>query len=192
MQLGKALVGALIGGALGIGLLIAAHTFFQMDGWWLAILVALLVGLGVRLMVATKGHASYVRGALTGVVALAAFVLGMQLVAQVAISRANAERTKAPVAVAEETAEKTDATDATATGKVAEERPVMERPAIDPGAMRRAPAPRAANTMDFIWLAVAALLAYELGRGTGMPAPATTTPEGEPVAPPEGTAPTAP
>ena len=33
---------------------------------WLAIPVAMLTGLGVRMMVNTSGHASYVRSALTG------------------------------------------------------------------------------------------------------------------------------
>ena len=57
MQLGKALVGAVIGGAIGIGLLVAAYFLFRTEHTGLAILVAVCVGLGVRAMAATKGHA---------------------------------------------------------------------------------------------------------------------------------------
>src|ERR1043166_9337125 len=69
MQFGKTLVGAIIGGALGIGLLILVYLQFGIDKMWMAIPVAVLTGLGVRMVVATSGHASYLRGAITKAVA---------------------------------------------------------------------------------------------------------------------------
>ncbi len=62
MQFGKTLVGAIIGAAIGVGLLLAAGLLFGWDGFWLAIPFAIVTGLGVRLFAATKGHASYARG----------------------------------------------------------------------------------------------------------------------------------
>ena len=53
MQLGKSLVGAIIGAAVGIAVLVGVHMLTGWDKAWLAILVAILTGLGVRMMVAT-------------------------------------------------------------------------------------------------------------------------------------------
>ena len=46
MQFGKTLVGAIIGAALGIGLLIAVYLLFGIDKMWMAIPVAIVDGLG--------------------------------------------------------------------------------------------------------------------------------------------------
>ena len=166
MQLGKALIGAIIGAALGIGLLIAVYLLFQIDHVALAIAVALLTGLGVRTLVSTSGHASYTRGALTGVLALAACVGGWLLVAEVAKARAAAAPKRSVIA-----APKTDDKEAGDTGAPAGDAPVVEqaRP-VDRGpsgaAMPKAATP-GQNPLDYVWLAIAALVAYELGRGTG-------------------------
>lgn len=174
MQLGKALVGAVIGGALGIGLLVAIHMFTGLDQYWLAIPVALLTGLGVRLMVATKGHASYFRGAVTCVLALAAFLVGTQLFAKVAIRQANADRAPAPIVRAEKAGDATDDAGEAAVMDAVETAPLMERPGAG-GVANRKVAVRRDSPMDYIWLAVAGLLAYELGRGTTAAAPATAS-----------------
>ena len=62
MQFGKTLVGAIIGAVLGIGLLIAVYLLAGIDKMWMAIPVAILTGIGVRMVAATSGHASYLRG----------------------------------------------------------------------------------------------------------------------------------
>ena len=72
MQFGKTLVGAIIGAVLGIGLLIAVYLLAGIDKMWMAIPVAILTGIGVRMVAATSGHASYLRGAITVVLAMAA------------------------------------------------------------------------------------------------------------------------
>jgi hypothetical protein len=91
MQLGKSLLGALIGAALGIGLLVLINSLTAWDKYWLAIPVALLTGLGVRWVANTCGHPSYVRGVLTGVISILAFMAGQYVVAEVATRRSQAK-----------------------------------------------------------------------------------------------------
>ena len=62
MQLGKSLLGAVIGSAVGVGLILAIYYSFALDHTGLAILMAICAGLGVRALVNTKSHASYLRG----------------------------------------------------------------------------------------------------------------------------------
>ena len=165
MQLGKALVGAIVGAVLGVGVLVAVYLIFGMDAVWLAVIVAALTGLGVRTLVSTSGHASYARGALTGVLALGAYVGGWYLVAELAQARAAAAPKRAPIAVAEQPADTDeDAEPAGEVPPVEVPRPVERAPSG--AAMPKAVAP-GQNPMDYIWLGIAALVAYELGRGTG-------------------------
>lgn len=167
MQLGKSLVGGIIGAALGVGLLVAIYLLFGLDHVWLAVPVAILTGLGVRTMVSTSGHASYARGAVTGLLALAAYVGGWYLVADLATRRAKAAPKPPTPNVA--AADNADDADETADGPAIEAPPVQVRApvAANPSgaATRRAVAP-GQNPMDYIWLGIAALVAYELGRGT--------------------------
>ena len=95
MQFGKALVGGIIGAAVGIGLLFVVIRFS--DRFWLAIPFAIITGLGVRMAVSTAGHASYVRGALTAMLALAAYIGGLTVVTHVTSARANAPAAKPAV-----------------------------------------------------------------------------------------------
>src|SRR5215216_3841827 len=105
MQLGKTLVGAIIGAALGIGLLIAVYLAFGIDKMWMAIPVALLTGLGVRMVAATSGHASYLRGAITVLLALGAYLGGLAITKAVANYRAeSASKPSAPRAAEEPSA----------------------------------------------------------------------------------------
>jgi hypothetical protein len=179
MQLGKALVGAIIGAAIGIAVLIAVQHYGQTDKTWLAIVVALLTGLGVRAMVSTTGHASYVRGALTGVLALAAYYGGTELYSALATRGILAKKLQAPPIAAPETEE---GTKAEVDGvEVPIEPAATEQPAVPPpnrDALLQRPAMQQFSTWDFVWLSIAALLAYELGRGSALAAPK------QPVVPP--------
>src|SRR3954468_387163 len=111
MQFGKTLVGAIIGAALGIGLLIAVYLQFGIDKMYMAIPVALLTGLGVRMMVAGTGQASYLRGAITVLIALGAYLGGLQIATAFAHKRAS-DLSKGTVARAdtEQPADETSAT----------------------------------------------------------------------------------
>ena len=181
MQFGKTLVGAIIGAALGIGLLIAVYLLFGIDKMWMAIPVAVLTGLGVRMVVATSGHASYLRGAITVLLAMGAYLGGLAVTRAVANYRADTvSKANPPRAAAEEPGEPGDAKD----------EPVAEAPAVvappsapaNTDAVQRRPAmPNQFSTWDFISLAVAALVAYELGRGTGVPREELAAAPGEPV-----------
>ena len=112
MQLGKTIVGAIIGAAVGIGMLVAVYVAMGIDRFWLAIPFAIITGLGVRMLVSTAGHPSYARGVLTMLLALAAYVAGWMIVAKVATARATREPAK-PIVRVEDTAE-TDATESDA------------------------------------------------------------------------------
>ena len=179
MQLGKALVGAIIGAAVGIAVLIAVQHYGGTDKTWLAIVVAILVGLGVRAMVSTSGHPSYLRGALTGLLALAAYYGGTQIYSELAQKGILAKKLQAPPPIAADDTEG-DKTDAEADGvevpiePVAEQRPVaVNRDPMAPKGLVQPGSP-----WDYVWLTLAALIAYELGRGTAPAAPR------EPVVPP--------
>jgi hypothetical protein len=188
MQLGKALVGAIIGAALGIGLLVAVFLLFQLDAVWLSIPVALLTGLGVRMLVSTSGHASYARGALTGLLALAAYLGGWFVVKEVAQASANAPAKRPPPATQQADDEADENSDEPAEAST----PPLVQPIVrDPrggAALRKAPQP-GQSTMDYIWLAIAGLVAYELGRGSGPKPIESTEPAPEEV--PQGTHPDA-
>jgi hypothetical protein len=192
MHFKSALLGAVVGGAVGIGVLIAAYFLFGADHMALAVVVAILTGLGVRMCVATKGHASYARGALTALLALIAFMGGKFLVAEIAsrqatVSVVSAPKNPAPPPQAMDAREPDQ--DAESTDNSAAIAEQMQR---DPALAGRAPAfgevprgPRlndSLSTGDFLWLFAAALIAYELGRGSGMAPPAVAaTPEPTPT-----------
>jgi hypothetical protein len=186
MQLGKSLGGALIGGAIGIALLVGIHMLTRWDKAWLAILVASSTGMGVRWAASTRGHASYVRGALTAVVAILAFLAWYPIMAQITVRGAAAQPLAANRVVPEAAQEKT--ADADQPAEPPEETPrAAERPVADPDALPR-PRTQTFSTWDFLWLCIAGLIAYELGRGTAAAAPAAETAGSPDDGPPPATA----
>jgi hypothetical protein len=175
MQLGRTFIGAIIGAAIGITLLVGAHMAFEFDSVWLALPVAILTGLGVRMMVATGGHASYLRGALTCILALGAYLGGCDVVARMAQNQASsagqATRIERPAddaakataedgEVADEDAEAEEAPAAKAVSEPPSSRPSTSM-AIQQGGLQKG-----FSALDFIVLSCSALIAYELGRGT--------------------------
>ncbi len=170
MELKNSLVGAVVGAVIGIGLLIAAYFLFGIEHTGFAIVTAILVGLGVRWKVATKGHVSYVRGALTAVLAIASFVGGKFLVAEIASlqatkSMAQFHKAEAPPLTAD--ANDTDTSSGDAAEEVETFLPDQSGPSIG-GALRTRRPNQSYPIIDVICLSVAALIAYELGRGSGM------------------------
>jgi hypothetical protein len=145
-------------------------------------MVALLTGLGVRSMVSTHGHASYLRGALTALLALAAYAGGTSLYAEVAKNFAGA--TKAPVSlpVAAPAEEETVAEEGAEEAPV---EPVVEPPVVAPrgGMINKPQLQQQSSLWDFAWLTIAALLAYELGRGSS----AAVVQQQEIIPPPDAT-----
>jgi len=181
MQLGKTLVGAIIGGALGIAALIAVQHFTGFDKAWLAILVAVLTGLGVRAMVSTQGHASYLRGAITAILVLAAYWGATEIYSQLVTRGILAKRLviERPAAAAdnEDAADQPADGDADAVAVEAEveRRELFARPDAAPGEWpRKMPG---ASPWDYVAMIIAALVGYELGRGSS--AAKTSPPEPE-------------
>lgn len=167
MQFGKTLVGAIIGAALGIGLLIAVYLAFGIDKMWMAIPVALLTGLGVRMVAATSGRASYLRGAITVLLAMGAYLGGLAVTKAVANHRSQTVPKQNPARVASEEPGDPGQTKAEEPAANAPPADLPTAPAKTDSAARRPSMPQPINTWDFLSLAVAALVAYELGRGTG-------------------------
>jgi hypothetical protein len=191
MQLGKSLVAALVGGAVGIAALIGIHMATGWDKAWLAILVAFITGLAVRWAVDTRGHASYARGALTALIAILAFLAWYPIQAQLTVRGNVAKPIIGDPAAAETTAadadtdaateppateDASDASEAADTestpAEAAAAQPAGDSLAIARGAMPR-PRSQQFSTWDFVWLCIAGLVAYELGRGTAAASPAT-------------------
>ncbi len=179
MQLGKSLVGAVVGGVIGVGLVVALYNFFAIDNAWLAVLVAVCAGLGVRASVVTKGHASYLRGALTCVLAIGAFAASKFLIAGLASHGmlSDVRPVKRMIAKSEEPGGASE--EASATSNVVEAPQIEQRPNAPVATAGKSRSPQPFSTWDFIWISIAALVAYELGRGsevTHVPAPADIPP----------------
>jgi hypothetical protein len=175
MQFGKSLLGAILGAVVGTAFLFAIYRFS--DGFWSAIPFAIIMGLGVRMVATTAGHASYARGALTMILALAAYIGGLSLVAKVANATANAPLKKSAAATAAMSGDKAgeDAKD----GESKESAPAPEmqpQTTQGPSAGSRFAASQQFSPWNFIWLAVAALVAYEMGRGSDATVAHTTEP----------------
>jgi hypothetical protein len=117
-------------------------------------------------MVSTKGHPSYARGAMTGILAILAFMAGNYLVAEVA-TRRTAKAAAAPVVVNRTDDADDEADEAAGPADVAVEPVRMEEPTSRGGAGMRNARPQQSSPWDYFWLGIAALIAYELGRGTG-------------------------
>jgi hypothetical protein len=213
MQLGKTLVGAVIGGLVGAAVCVAITKFTGWDKMWLAILVALLTGIGVRMLVDTRGHASYARGALTAILAVAAYFLSFwastlittkgaaarEINAQAGVRQAAdrpaadddvaADDVAADDAAANDAADGEDADDA-AKGEAADAADGDSEDADDAAADNAEPAapanteeerqplaasiprpqrPQERSPWEYLALAIAALVAYQLGRGSEGP-----------------------
>jgi hypothetical protein len=178
MQLGKTLVGAVIGGLVGAAVCVAITKFTGWDKMWLAILVALLTGIGVRLLVDTRGHASYARGALTATLAVAAYFLSFwastlittQGAAAREINARAGERQPADGEAADAADGDTEDADDEAADDDAPAAPAATRQRPDQAAgLVRNQRPPERSPWEYIALGVAALIAYQLGRGSEGP-----------------------
>jgi hypothetical protein len=190
MQLGRAIVGAIIGAAIGIALMVVLYLSpLKLETVFLALLVAVLTGFGVRMMVATRGHASYLRGAVTAALALGAYLLGWYIVAgyakQTAAKAAEASRIGQMVDAGDQADDEADEADAGEAENPAESpksatTPVRPQPLAGSG--NKTNVQTDATPLEIIVLCVSALVAYELGRGT---APKAAMATGESAPPPE-------
>ncbi|RIK72324.1 MAG: hypothetical protein DCC67_19430 [Planctomycetota bacterium] len=179
------LVGALIGAAVGVGLHLLIETGIAgtrpYEAIWFAMVIGLITGFGVRL--ANKGHMgrSYARGAISGFVALGAIVLSTFLISTVMAKRDALAKSRPAAAAAQADAGKAAPTEGDAAAADAAPTP-MEAAAGDRGGVAGVigrPNDKL-NPWQFIFMAVGAFIAYELGRGVEHRRPAATA-ESEPV-----------
>jgi hypothetical protein len=189
MGLGPTLLGGIVGAAVGVGL----HTLLEtgmlgkpIEASWFAIVIGLLTGLGVRQANRTHMERSYLRGALSGLIALAAIYGSTMVIAEVMKKRDQAMAPKPAAAVADADEASDDATEGDEAATAEAETPAADadrtmNPALAGGVVGN---PRAGdlNPWQFVFMALGALVAYEFGRGAGAPKPAepvdTTPPEG--------------
>ncbi|MBL9165766.1 MAG: hypothetical protein JNL18_23785 [Planctomycetaceae bacterium] len=187
MGVGPTLLGGTVGAAVGVAL----HTVLEtgmlgkpIEASWFAIVIGLLTGLGVRQANRTHMERSYLRGAISGIIALAAIYGSTVVIAEVMKKRDQAMKTK-PAAAAPanaNAASEADESDAAET-------PAVEPPATNGEDRTMNPAfaggvvgnPRAGdlNPWQFVFMALGALVAYEFGRGAGaqkMAEPTDATP----------------
>lgn len=162
MQAMRTLMGAVVGCALGALAVIAfglCPDESVNNAMWPVAVVGLIAGLSMRL-VASDGRVNYLRGALAALVALVAFMGGE--FSKGAITKRQAPKApEAAISIQEDSAEADSEGGAEGSMDTVmlplEELPVVSREQLT--------APRSAETTDIIWMAVGALVAYQLGKG---------------------------
>jgi hypothetical protein len=187
--LGPAVLGGVVGAAVGVGLHTVLETGMlgtRVEAPWFAVVIGILTGLGVRMANRHHMERSYARGAISGLIALAAIVASSFAVKEVMSRREGQPKTGLPeVAKADAVADEADDADADATEELAAEaeRPAArtERPAGMVGAPKGGPSDL--NPWQFVFMAVGGLVAYELGRGIDHSKRAEPVVEGEPGEP---------
>lgn len=174
-----AVVGAILGGLVGVALFMLIEVGLEHQAQWFAVANGLLVGLGVRKMdPSVKFQASYLRGAMAALVALAAILGGSFGASSLALRQA-AQNSK-PVerlAGADQGGDAADAGDdeeGDSAGAAEEAAPEESPTIVSPGDRVNARRPNADDfsPFQFAMIAVGVFLAYEMARGAGTGAPA--------------------
>ena len=174
MGIGPTLLGGIVGAAVGVALHTALETGMlgkPVEASWFAIIIGLLTGLGVRQANRTHMERSYLRGAISGIIALAAIYCSTLVIAEVMKKRDQAIASK-PAATAdgaEESADETQDEAATAEAETpTEENDRSINPAFAGGVVGN-PRAGAWSPWQFVFMALGTLVAYEFGRGAGTP-----------------------
>lgn len=169
--LGPAVLGGIIGAAVGVGLNVVLEGAFlgrRIEASWFPVVIGVLTGLGVRLANRHHMNRSYARGAVSALIALAAIVASSFAVKEVMARRetqAKAAPAAAPKADAEAAEQEDDAAEADAAAEAPEPTPDREAAGGPVGVIGQ---PKGANDISpwqFVFMALGALVAYELGRG---------------------------
>lgn len=186
MGVGPTLLGGIVGAAVGVGLHLVLETGMlgkPIEASWFAIVIGLLTGLGVRQANRTHMERSYLRGAISAAIALAAILCSTLLIAEVLKKRDAAALMKPTAATAEPaTGDDDEASDDASAGEAAAEVTPDEQalnPALTGNAVKGGRG--AFNPWQFVFMALGALVAYEFGRGGGpkpVEAPSDVPPEG--------------
>lgn len=185
--MGQTIVGGIIGALVGLAANIGLELVTGSEMTWFPVVVGLLTGLGVRQLnsAAAMHHASYLRGAIAGLIALAAIagapaVKGMVMKRGLDSDVAKPELKESDEAADEETA------DEGADDAEVEEQEVPDRTPRTGGRPEAAKGPLVPGEPDVwqaVFMALGTFVAYEFARGSGG-APASA-PAGEGEAPSE-------
>lgn len=184
----KVLISGIIGAAVATAAWLALEHFTLKEFGWLACLVGFVTGLAIHSAAGAHARASFGRGALAVILTLAACVGGRLLYVKVMESvRADLNEQMAQVAEPKggEVADAENGSSETSDegGEAAEPKPAQPPEADMPAASMKLQKPSmktAISQGDMLWLCLAALIAYVVGKGSdGQPTAA------EPVAAPE-------
>jgi hypothetical protein len=171
MSASKTVIGAVVGAAVGVIAHVVLEAYLMKSGEapWMAVVIGLLTGLGVRKFDPTVvSSVSYLRGALSALIALAGIVGGMQVVAKAVQARNASALTSAPKALAQPAAESAVEAEGEAAAEEApvEAAPVRESAPLSLPAAGRMKPRKDFSPIQFAMIAVGAFLAYELARGS--------------------------
>ncbi|MDC0936293.1 hypothetical protein OAS39_08385, partial [Pirellulales bacterium] len=168
MNPGKTLVGGVIGAAVAIGIYTVLKTQMQMDAPWFPVVIGILTGLGVRQAQGSAKNISYLRGAVSGVIAAGA-MLGAEQVVKMVLTQDTANAAVPQVAApAGDDADADDGDGAADAEAPAREMPTPKTPIT--GAVGSESTLASQHKKDEVWpfifMAVGIFLAYELARGS--------------------------
>jgi hypothetical protein len=164
------LIGGVVGAAVGVALQVVLETGLlgqRLEASWCAVVIGVLVGLGVRQANRHHMNRSYVRGAVSGLIALAAIVASSFAIQEVMSRREVRPLGGKQVAAAKADEEATDE-DATGAAEATVDEPIEEpaRPqAVGLGGVPARGVTSDLNPWQFVFMALGGLFAYELGRG---------------------------
>lgn len=170
MNLGKTLVGGIIGAAIAIAIYTVLKTQMHLEASWFPIVTGLLTGLGVRQAhKSLSNNVSYMRGAVAGIIAALAILGAEEVVKMVLATDGRTTIAQAPpVAPPDDEVEVDD--DAAVDDQPLEveepERRVGPRGVVGD---RSGVKPTRDDMWPFIFMAVGIFLAYELARGSAGP-----------------------
>jgi hypothetical protein len=170
--LGPAVLGGIIGAAVGVGLNVVLEGAFlgrRIEASWFPVVIGVLTGLGVRLANRHHMNRSYARGAVSALIALAAIVASSFAIKEVMARRETQAKAtpnaSAPKADADEAADDAAGEGAAAEAAAPEPMPDRESAGGRTGVIGQPKGPNDINPWQFVFMALGALVAYELGRG---------------------------
>ncbi len=169
----RTLIGGLVGAALATAAWLAIEYFTQSNLSWLVCLVGLITGASVRCASGAQAAESFLRGALAILLTLAAIVGGRQVFAK--IMQASTVAPIAVAAAAEVPAAKGEAKVQGNHAEVAVELPDLSRATVDAYRGGKVSLTKNFSEWDMLWMSLAALGAYVVGKGGGKAAVAGAT-----------------
>ena len=184
----KILFGGIIGAAVAVAVWLGLEHVTQMDLGWLACGVGVITGYCVHRAAGPNSGGSFVRGGLSVLLALVAIVGGRQVYAKV--MEAITDKASVMIVASEPGAIKAlDDTSGDSTVTSQRSSPLEERQTapVGMGPISKPSLKRSFSEWDMLWMCLAALAAYIVGKGRdeALPSAALDEPLSEPQSEPE-------